>query len=383
MSTPAESRPLSLRPFLAADGVLLLTALLVAWRTSDELRGGALLAVVFCSGLGAVLMILPFVINEVRRRESELAARQRELAELVNTANANTSRWGAQWTAAATGLEDAASLATRSLAAAERLPALFEEQVATFADRLARADADACERESIASAREARAVERERRVEAREVALAAREDAFAARATALVDRLEQGASSAATLERSLAVLERAESAFRDRQVELNGTVAELARLAADVRVAKIAVDEALRSALRELESRVGRAASDAEGRMSAASAELIARCAAAEAAVSPVWANVKEQLERLADEVAAVEQRLEGLAGAGALPPETPLASPPFSAVTVTQVPAGELHEKAPRTTTAGPAEAIMDPFYIPDDGYSALAEAMDGGRRS
>jgi hypothetical protein len=25
--------------------------------------------------------------------------------------------------------------------------------------------------------------------------------------------------------------------------------------------------------------------------------------------------------------------------------------------------------------------ETIMDPFYIPSDGYSALAEAMDAGR--
>jgi len=60
MSLSVSTRPLSLVPFLAADAVLLVTALLIAWRTPDALAGGALLGVVVCVVLGAVLAVLPF-----------------------------------------------------------------------------------------------------------------------------------------------------------------------------------------------------------------------------------------------------------------------------------------------------------------------------------
>jgi hypothetical protein len=36
---------------------------------------------------------------------------------------------------------------------------------------------------------------------------------------------------------------------------------------------------------------------------------------------------------------------------------------------------------EAPIASVSPRVKAIMDPFYIPNDGYSALADAMDAGR--
>jgi hypothetical protein len=145
MSSSSSFRPLPLIPFLAADAGLVLAAVLIAWQTPGAVTGGALLAVVVCVALGAVLAVLPFVLNDAREREAALAERQRELVELVNTSTANASRWGTQWASAATGLEDAAQLASRSIAAAERLPAVIQEKAEALAERLA-----AVEREALA-----------------------------------------------------------------------------------------------------------------------------------------------------------------------------------------------------------------------------------------
>jgi hypothetical protein len=60
----------------------------------------------------------------------------------------------------------------------------------------------------------------------------------------------------------------------------------------------------------------------------------------------------------------------EPVASVEPLAPVTPISS-------VTEVTAVEPPAPAPATPKAA---LIMDPFYIPGDGYSALADAMDAG---
>lgn len=385
MSSPAEPRPLSLRPFLVADGVLLLTALLIAWRTPDELRGGALLAVVFCSALGAVLMVLPFILAEIRRREAELAARQRELAELVNVTNANASRWGTQWTAAATGLEDAASLATRSLAAAERLPAMFEEQAVTLSERLARAETDAGERE-------ARAEERERRALAREQSLIAREEAFATRLENILARLEeQRARTVETTDRALAELGRAESGLSARQNEFLESIGAFAELSRETRRVPERLEDAMAKAGAAWDAHALHALSRFDASLASASDAVVERLQAVEQALQAATALADEAARRLENTVIVVNEssgRPRGVASAGSTN-EQPVASAKVAATEArTSTTVVEQLDVVPTETGGGElrtaaSKPIMDPFYIPEDGYSALAAAMDAGKNS
>lgn len=225
MSSSFSFRPVPLIPFLAADGALLLTALLIAWRTPGEITGGALLAVVVCVGLGAVLAVLPWVLNDAREREAALAERQRELVDLVNTSTASAARWGTQWASAATGLEDAAQLASRSIAAAERLPVVFQEKAETWAERLA-----AVEREALAR------VERTAQQEAVMGAQAEQMNATVAefqRTLAEFGRVEAGLKEQrAAIAAVLADAPAAVQQVRTAREELDGRVAEIPALVA-------------------------------------------------------------------------------------------------------------------------------------------------------
>jgi hypothetical protein len=236
------------------------------------------LGVVFCVGLGAVLTVLPFVLNDARARDSALAERQRELAELVTTSTANASRWGTQWAAAATGLADAAGLATSSLAAAERLPAVFQEK-----------------------------------------------------ADALAQRLAEVEQSALTRAATAALHERAARDEWDRRIE-----------AAPATVA----------------AQIERLVTDAESRLGATTTALSARLSEIETALT----TLTVQLQR-ANEAAAA-----------AVVPPSPAADPAAVAPVAATTPGPEVKRAS--------GEAIMDPFLIPDDGYAALAAAMDSDRK-
>jgi len=197
MSSSSSFRPVPLIPFLAADAALLLTAVFIAWRTPGAFTGGALLAVVVCVALGAVVAVLPWVLNDAREREEALAERQRELVALVNTSTASAARWGTQWALAATGLEDAAQLASRSIAAAERLPVVFQEKAEALGKLLSAADAEARARDERATQRtitaleelDGRVAEREVQVEARTAQITRVADEAEARLGATADAL--------------------------------------------------------------------------------------------------------------------------------------------------------------------------------------------------
>ncbi len=286
MSSSVSTRPLPYVPFAAADAGLLLTAALIAWRTPGELAGGALFGVVFCVGLGAVLTVLPFVLNDARERDAALAERQRELAELVTTSTANASRWGTQWAAAATGLADAAGLATSSLAAAERLPAVFQEKADALAQKLAEVEQSALTRAATAARHERAAREEwDRRIEAAPATMAA-------------------------------------------QVE--------------------------------------RLVTDAESRLGATTTALSARLAE----IETVLTTLTVQLQRANEAAAAAAVVAPAVSPSPAAAPVVEVAVAPVAATA-----------PGPEVKRAG-SEAIMDPFLIPDDGYAALAAAMDSDRK-
>lgn len=374
MSSSVPSRLLSLTPFIVADGVLLLTALLIAWGASGELTGGALVGVVFCTALGAILAVVPFVLKDVRERDAALAARQRELVELVSSSTATTSRWGAQWAAAATGLEDAAGLATRNLAAAERLPAIFQEKIDAFTNRLDRVELDA-------RARDERALQQEATV---------------------AHRAEQAALVTAALERTLAEFARMETSLRDQHSALATTLAELPAATARAQAVRDAIDERLDSAPAQLETHATRLTTETGMRLTAMTEALVARVVELETALG----SLTEHVERAKTLTLAVttpaparpasEPAAPAAVDLAPVPPviEAASASCEVCASTAThEAPVVASHEPtvmsvcektvAPSTatTTAVRKDVIMDPFYIPHDGYSALADAMDNGR--
>ena len=321
MSSSFSFRPVPLIPFIAADGALLLTALLIAWRTPGEITGGALLAVVLCVALGAVLAVLPWVLNDARERETALAGRQRELVELVNTSTASAARWGTQWASAATGLEDAAQLASRSIVTAERLPVVFQEKAEALAERLA-----AVEREALAR------VERTAQQEA-----------------VMGARAEQMNATVAEFQRTLAEFGRVEAGLKEQRAAIAAVLAEVPAAVQQVRTAREELDGRVAEIPALVAAQIMRVAGEAETRLGATVEALNKRLAEAEALIGDVVAK----LERVA-----------------ALP------EPQVAAMEVAPAPVAQTVVEKPKVVVD--REAIMDPFLIPDDGYASLAEAMD-----
>jgi chromosome segregation ATPase len=382
MSTFFSQRPLSVLPFIAADAGLLLTAGLIAWGTNGELTGGPLLAVVVCVGLGAVLAVLPFVLNDAYQRDAALAERQRELAELVNSSNAHASRWGTQWAAAATGLQDAADLAGRSLAAAERLPAAFEETAAALTRKLTEIEQQAHTRaeraadlesaraaelhQQLAGQAAAQAVQTAQAAQASEhaSALATRENAFAAqlatltgqlsaltthqaqtathesaltaREVALADQLGTLAdqltrvnaevasvsAAAATVKTGLQEFARLDASVRAQGPAIAAALAEFPVAAEQARAARQELAAELAAAPAQLAAVVERRVSEAEVRLGATTTALTDRLAEVESAL----ARLVNQLHLLAEKAAAAPVTVAAIA----VPAPTPLTPEPI-----------------------------------------------------
>lgn len=343
MQSSVSTRHLSPVPFFAADAVLLLTALLVAWRTPDALTGGPLLAVVLCVALGAVLAVAPFLINDARAREAELARRQAELAELVNTTTATASRWGAQWAAAATGLEDAAGLASRSIAAAERLPEIFNEQAEALAAGLTQAGREAQARSAALETSGAEVAE------------------WSARA----------AATAADMRATLAGYSDAGAKLRAEREALASVLVETTAAAAKAETVRETIDARMASVPAAIETAVQSRAAEAGVRLDAAAAAVEARLVALETSL----AALAERWQRLAETPVPTAPAAKSVSIAPAVVEAAPVALPEPAAETVVPMPS---EPAAAEPAPAARVETIMDPFLIPDDGYAALAEAMD-----
>jgi len=132
MSLQAEDPPLNPWPFLVGDTALLATACLISSQASAPLTGPALVAIVGCVALGAVLAVLPFLLNYTRRQELALAERQREIAALAQT----TTTSAEQISIAVASLHTIAENAARSIKLGEQLPHKIQEKINDFKSQL-------------------------------------------------------------------------------------------------------------------------------------------------------------------------------------------------------------------------------------------------------
>jgi hypothetical protein len=384
MSTTQSPRPLSVVPFIAADAGLLLTAGLIGWFTPGELTGGPLLAVVSCVGLGAVAMVYPFIVNDAHQRDAALAERQRELAELVNDSNAHASRWGTQWAAAATGLEDAAALASRSLAAAERLPVVFQQTAEaltlklTEAEQLAQARAErAAQQESALAAQlgaqlaaqlEQQAAQLARLAAvsgAQDSALAAREAAFANKMATFADQLATLTAqvapigtAAAEFKTTLQKFGRLEASVREHRAAIAASLSEFPVAAEQARSARSELQDALAAAPVKLAAEVEQRVSVAEVRLGATTAALTARLAEVEAAV----AGLVNQLNRVADVAAAAPVTLAPALATKAPVLQEPVVQVPAAVVAVAAV---EAVDPVEIPAEVEPVKAVQEPVIV------------------
>ena len=127
-----EVPPLNPWPFLIGDAALLATACLISSQTHAPLTGLPLIAIAGCVALGAVLAVIPFLINHTRSQELALAERQREIAALAQI----TTTSAEQISIAASSLHSIAENATRSLKLGEQLPHKIQEKINDFKTQL-------------------------------------------------------------------------------------------------------------------------------------------------------------------------------------------------------------------------------------------------------
>jgi hypothetical protein len=119
MLDPLDDTPsLPKLPFIAADIALLVTAAFIAWQAPAPLSPSALIAVVACVALGALLLAVPFVADYARRENRLLGERQDALAHLTGVAT-NAAE---QASIAANGLHDIARQNAATLDEARSLP---------------------------------------------------------------------------------------------------------------------------------------------------------------------------------------------------------------------------------------------------------------------
>lgn len=83
MNLPAEAPKLNPLPFIIADIVLILTALLIAYESPSPLSTFPLIAITVCVCVGAVLACLPIILNYTRRRDTLLDERQDQLVAIT------------------------------------------------------------------------------------------------------------------------------------------------------------------------------------------------------------------------------------------------------------------------------------------------------------
>ncbi len=132
MHVHEEVPPLNPWPFLIGDAVLLVTAALISSQSHAPLTGLPLIAVASCVGLGAVLALVPFVLNHTRRQDLALAERQREIAALAQT----TATSAEQISIAAASLHGIAEATTRAIKLAEHLPQKVQDKINDFKTQL-------------------------------------------------------------------------------------------------------------------------------------------------------------------------------------------------------------------------------------------------------
>jgi hypothetical protein len=119
-------------PFIASDVFLLSVAGFIASQAPMPLEGGALVAIVTCVVVGAILLGIPFIAEYGRRTDVLLRERQDEIAALAKTTAACVEQVSIA-TASLHGLAESHARSARSL---EALPQKLQEKVAEFKAQL-------------------------------------------------------------------------------------------------------------------------------------------------------------------------------------------------------------------------------------------------------
>ncbi len=122
MELPDDAPKLPKLPFIIADVIFLGVAATLLNRLGDTPSTASIVAIIACAGIGALLLIAPFVINYDRRKDQQLTERQNALESLTRT----TSNASEQASIAANGLHEIAEITKRNLHSLEELPAQIE-----------------------------------------------------------------------------------------------------------------------------------------------------------------------------------------------------------------------------------------------------------------
>lgn len=122
--------------FIATDVVLLGTAWYIAQRSAQPLSTQAVFGIVACVIVGAIVGLVPLIIDYERQKNEILDERQRALEGLARTVSASAE----QISIAAGGMHEIAELAQKNLRQAEQLPHKLQDKIAEFHAQLASAN---------------------------------------------------------------------------------------------------------------------------------------------------------------------------------------------------------------------------------------------------
>ncbi|MBP9913904.1 MAG: hypothetical protein KBF26_10925, partial [Opitutaceae bacterium] len=131
MSLP-ESPKLPKWFFLLSDALLIGAAAFIAANSARPLSVTAILSIVGCVAVGALVTSGMFIAEYVRKQEESLDDRQRALESLSRT----TAISAEQISIAAAGLQEMADLVQKTLKQAEQLPHKLQERINDFTRQL-------------------------------------------------------------------------------------------------------------------------------------------------------------------------------------------------------------------------------------------------------
>ncbi|WP_152032583.1 hypothetical protein [Ereboglobus luteus] len=146
MKIPQEAPKLNPLPFIIADIVLLVLAIMVALESPSPIPPASLITITLCVCLGAVLACLPVVLNHTRQRDKLLDERQDQIVALTQAAAAAAN----QISILTTSLRDIAENSAKMLKHADALPARLQEKIGdvkTQLNEISSAEIEALEQE--------------------------------------------------------------------------------------------------------------------------------------------------------------------------------------------------------------------------------------------
>ncbi len=134
---PPDPRPnLPTWLFILTDLALIGAAAVIAYRSALPLSNSAMLGIVGCVSLGAIIGLVPLVARFERQKNAAIDERQRALEALAQTVSASAD----QISIATGSLHEIADATQKNLRHAEHLPHKLQEKIAEFQAQLAAAD---------------------------------------------------------------------------------------------------------------------------------------------------------------------------------------------------------------------------------------------------